>query len=286
MEFMEWLDQLNEALNYIESNLDGEIDYTRAAKLACCSVYHFQRMFSYIAGRPLAEYIRNRRLTKAAIDLQSGDKVIDVAMRYGYESPTAFNRAFQKLHNVTPSSAQKEGTFLKSYSPISFKITIKGVEEMNYSIVKKDEFRVVGVKVLIKKNIKENFEYVPKFWAETEKSGRLNDVIALMDEKSNGVLGLSLAMDELENWEYYIATKTSKEVPEGMHEYMVPACTWAIFPGGGVMPAAIQEVQMRAFTEWLPTSGYEYADAPDIEVYLNADPSNSKFEVWIPIRKK
>ncbi|MDZ5010436.1 helix-turn-helix domain-containing protein, partial [Clostridium perfringens] len=128
---MEWLDRLNEALNYIEDNLDGEIDYTKAAKLACCSVYHFQRMFSYIAGRPLAEYIRNRRLTKAAIDLQSGDKVIDVAMRYGYESPTAFNRAFQKLHNVTPSSAQKEGTFLKSYSPISFKITIKGVEEMN-----------------------------------------------------------------------------------------------------------------------------------------------------------
>ncbi len=283
---MEWLNQLNEALNYIESNLDGEIDYTKAARLACCSVYHFQRMFSYIAGRPLAEYIRNRRLTKAAIDLQSGDKVIDVAMRYGYESPTAFNRAFQKLHNVTPSSAQKEGTFLKSYSPISFKITIKGVEEMNYSIVKKDEFRVVGVKLLIKKNIKENFEYVPKFWAETVKSGRLNDVTALMDEKSNGVLGLSLAMDELENWEYYIATKTNKEVPEGMHEYMVPACTWATFPGEGVMPAAIQEVQMRAFTEWLPTSGYEYADAPDIEVYLNADPANSKFEVWIPIRKK
>ena len=283
---MEWLDRLNEALNYIEDNLDGEIDYTKAAKLACCSVYHFQRMFSYIAGRPLAEYIRNRRLTKAAIDLQSGDKVIDVAMRYGYESPTAFNRAFQKLHNVTPSSAQKEGTFLKSCSPISFKITIKGVEEMNYSIVKKDEFRVVGVKVLIKKNIKENFEYVPKFWAETVKSGRLNDVTALMDEKSNGVLGLSLAMDELENWEYYIATETNKEVTEGMHEYIVPACTWAVFPGEGAMPAAIQEIQMRAFTEWLPTSGYEYADAPDIEVYLNADPANSKFEVWIPIRKK
>lgn len=283
---MEWLERLNDALDYIESNLDGEIDYAIAAKLACCSVYHFQRMFSYIAGRPLAEYIRNRKLTKAAIDLQNGDKVIDVAIRYGYESPTAFNRAFQKLHNVTPSNAQKEGTLLKSYSPISFKITIKGVEEMNYSIVNKDEFRVVGVKITIKNNIKENFEDVPKFWNETSKSGRINDVIALMDESSNGILGLCLAMDSLENWDYYIATATNRDVPEGMHEYIVPACAWAIFPGEGVMPTAIQEIEKKAFTEWLPTSGYEYADAPDIEVYLNADPSNSKFEAWIPIRKK
>ncbi|KIE45868.1 helix-turn-helix domain protein [Clostridium argentinense CDC 2741] len=97
---MEWLEKLNEALGYIEANLEGEIEYEKAAKIACCTAYHFQRMFSYIAGTPLSEYIRNRRLTKAAFDLQSGDKVIDVALRYGYESPTAFNRAFQKIHHV------------------------------------------------------------------------------------------------------------------------------------------------------------------------------------------
>lgn len=129
-ELMEWLEKLNEALNYIEENLNGNIEYGKAAKIACCSVYHFQRMFSYIAGVPLSEYIRNRRITKAAFDLQNGDKVIDVALRYGYESPTAFNRAFKKIHQVSPSVAQKEGTVLKAYSPISFKITIKGVEEI------------------------------------------------------------------------------------------------------------------------------------------------------------
>lgn len=161
---MEWLERLNESLKYIEENLDGEIEYEKAAKIACCTVYHFQRMFSYIAGIPLSEYIRNRRLTRAALDLQNGDKVINVALRYGYESPTAFNRAFQKIHYVSPSVAQKEGTFLKAYPPISFKITIKGVGEMKYSIVKKEEIRIVGVKALLEKNIEENFKTVPKLW--------------------------------------------------------------------------------------------------------------------------
>ena len=118
---MEWLDRLNDALNYIEDNLKSEIEYEMAAKIACCSTYHFQRMFSYIAGVPLSEYIRNRRLTMAALDLQNGDKVIDVALRYGYESPTSFNRAFQKVHGVSPSAAQKEGTALKAFPPLASK---------------------------------------------------------------------------------------------------------------------------------------------------------------------
>ncbi|WP_455537821.1 helix-turn-helix transcriptional regulator [Terrisporobacter sp.] len=119
---MEWLDKLNESIKYIEKNLEGDISYEEATKLACCSTYHFQRMFSYIAGVTLSEYIRNRKMTKAAVDLQNGEKVIDVSLKYGYESPTAFNRAFKKVHQVSPSTARKEGTFLKSYSPISFRI--------------------------------------------------------------------------------------------------------------------------------------------------------------------
>ncbi|MBU5484433.1 GyrI-like domain-containing protein [Clostridium sp. MSJ-11] len=283
---MEWLEILNESLKYIEANLDGEIEYEKAAKIACCTVYHYQRMFSYIAGIPLSEYIRNRRLTRAALDLQNGDKVIDVALRYGYDSPTAFNRAFQKIHNVSPSVAQKEGTILKAYPPISFKITIKGVGEMEYSIVNKEEIRIVGVKALLEKNIDKNFEAVPKLWQESSQNGVINDIVSLMDENSKGILGVSACMDALDNWEYYIATETNKEVPKGMYEYIIPAGTWAVFPGEGAMPTAIQEIERRIITEWLPTSGYEYADAPDIELYLNPDPTNAKFEVWIPVRKK
>lgn len=282
---MEWLEKLNEALQYIEGNLDGEIKYEKAANIACCTTYHFQRMFSYIAGTPLSEYIRNRRLTKAALDLQNGEKVIDVAIRYGYESPTAFNRAFQKIHNVSPSVAQKEGTFLKAYPPISFKITIKGVEEMEYRIVKKEEMRIVGAKALLEKNVEENFNTVPMLWQEVAQSGKIMEIASLMGPDSKGVLGVSACMDYLDKWEYYIAVETDKEALKGLEEYTIPACTWAVFPGEGQMPTAIQDIEKRAITEWLPTSGYEYADAPDIELYLNQDPMNSKFEVWIPIRK-
>ena len=291
---MEWLKRLNNALDYIEQNLDDKIEYEKLAQIAGCSAYHFQRMFSYMAEMPLSEYIRNRRLTKAAFDLQRGDKVIDVAIKYGYESPTAFNRAFQKFHKVSPSKAQKEGTFLKAHPPISFKITVKGVKQMEYSIVKKAEMRIVGAKILLNNGVngeinessmEENFKMVPAFWQAVGQDGRLAKIVSMMDSNSTGVLGVSACMANVEKWDYYIAVQTDKEVVEGLEEYIIPASTWAVFKGNGVMPTAIQEVEKRIVTEWLPTSGYEYADAPDIEVYLNEDPMNSEFEVWIPVRE-
>ena len=283
---MEWLDKLNEAIKYIEDNLQGNIDYDKAAKIACCSTYHFQRMFSYIAGVSLSEYIRQRRMTLAAFDLQKGDKVIDVAYRYGYESPTSFNRAFQKIHNVSPSVASKEGAYLKAFPPISFKITVKGVKDLNYRIVKKDEMRIVGVKKELEKNIEVSFREVPMFWGEVAQNGKLNEVISLMDENSKGVLGVSACMDDLEKWQYYIGVETDKEIKPGMDEYIIPPCTWAVFPGKGKMPESIQEIEKRAITEWLPSSSYEYANEADIELYLNADPNNAVFEVWVPIKEK
>lgn len=283
---MEWLKKLNEALDYIEDNLKGEIKYDKAAKIACCSKYHFQRMFSYISGTPLSEYIRPRRLTMAAFDLQSGDKVINVAMRYGYESPTSFNRAFQNIHGISPSAAQKEGVCLKAFPRITFKISIKGVAEMDYKIIKKDEFRIIGVKEKLKNDIESNFETVPKMWREVAKSGTLAELVPLMNKEPMGVLGVSACIGDEVDWEYYIAVSSDKQTPGGMCEYKVPACTWVVFTGEGPMPTAIQDIEKRAITEWLPTSGYEYGDAPDIEVYLNEDPQNSKFEVWVPIVKK
>lgn len=283
---MDWLDRLNEALEYIEQHLDGKIEYERAAKIACCSTYHFQRMFTYLAGTPLSQYIRHRRLTKAAFDLQNNDKVLDVALRYGYDSPTAFNRAFQKVHNISPSTAQKIGISLKAYPPISFKIMVKGAVEMEYRIVKRELFRVIGIKTLFEKDVEACFQAVPKLWQQVSQNGQIAQIVGLMNKEPIGVMGISACMDHLERWEYYIAVSSDKPAPEGMEEYLVPACTWAVFPGHGAMPDAIQELEKRIVTEWLPTSGYEYADAPDIELYLDANPSDSKFEVWLPIAKK
>ena len=131
---MDWLNDWNKALAYLEANLDGDIDPKELGRLAGCSAYHFQRMFSYLAGIPLGEYIRRRRMTRAAADLQNGEKVLDVALRYGYESPTAFNRAFQAVHKLPPSQAKQEGVKLKAFPSIHFKFVLKGAEEMEYQI--------------------------------------------------------------------------------------------------------------------------------------------------------
>lgn len=286
---MEWLDKLNKSIEYIEDNLDGEINYEEAAKLACCSCYHYQRMFSYIAGVTLSEYIRNRRMTKAAIDLQNGEKVMDVSLKYGYESPTSFNRAFKKVHEVSPSMAQKKGTFLKSYSPISFKLTIKGVEEIEYRIEKKEAFRVVGVQRELTNDFEENSIKVPQLWKESLENGKLSEIMALMDENNAGapgVLGLNACNGEEKDWKYYIAVSTDKPISKGMYEYTVPASTWAIFKGQGNMPQAIQDVEKRVLTEWLPTSGYEFDQCINIEVYLDDKKEDSNFEVWLSIKNK
>ncbi|HPF86750.1 MAG TPA: AraC family transcriptional regulator [Candidatus Limiplasma sp.] len=286
---MEWLERLNSALDYIEEHLADDIQTNEAARIACCSTYHFQRMFSYIAGVPLAEYIRRRRMTMAAFALQQSDvRVIDLALRFGYDSPTAFNRAFQSVHGMPPTAAKEAGVTLHTYPRISFHISIKGDAKMDYRIEDKGALRIIGLKTGMDKDMEKNFRTIPKFWLETAQSEAMQKLRTMMDTPLKGVLGVS-ACAGAEEWEYYIAVASTlpllKEFPQ-MCEYTVPAGTWAVFPGTGVMPGAIQALEKRVVTEWLPTSGYEYANAPDIEVYLTADPQNTVFEVWLPIVKK
>jgi AraC family transcriptional regulator len=282
---MEWIERLNSAVNYIEANIKETIDLEEVSKIACCSTYHFQRMFAYIADIPLSEYIRRRRMSLAAVDLQSGnEKVIDVSLKYGYDSPTAFNRAFKSVHKIAPSQAREEGTILKAFPPISFKITIKGDSEMNYRIEKKDAFRIVGISEALETEIEKNFEIVPQMWGKATMNGTIPKLASMMEGMPMGLLGVS-SCNELDNWKYYIAVASSRPIDRDLEEYIVPSSTWAIFSGEGASQS-IQELEKRIVTEWLPTSGYEYGNAPDIEVYLNPDPDNAKYEVWIPVSKK
>ena len=281
---MDWIERLNKAINYLEEHIREDIDLEQTAKIACCSTYHFQRMFTYMAGIPLSEYIRRRRMSLAAADLQRSDaKIVDIALKYGYTSPTAFNRAFQSVHKITPSAAKKAGTSIKSYPPISFKIMIKGVEEMNYRIEEKEAFRIVGISQPMHKEVEKNFEIVPQMWGKAADDGTIPKLAAMMDRQPMGLLGVS-ACNDREEWKYFIAVSSSLPATEDLEEYEVPASTWAIFSGSGTN-LSIQELEHRIVTEWLPTSGYEYADKPDIEVYLNPDPQNAQYEVWIPIVK-
>lgn len=282
---MEWIERLNQTINYMEEHLTGEIAYEELARLACCSTYHYQRMFGYMAGVSLSEYIRRRRMSLAAVDLLSGEeKIVDLALKYGYSSPTAFNRAFQSVHGIAPSAVKKGGANVKTYPPISFKITVKGVEEMNYRIENREEIRIVGISQPLHKEIEKNFEVVPQMWGKAAMDGTIPRLAGMMDGQPMGLLGVS-ACGEEENWRYFIAVASSAPAEDGLEEYRIPASTWAVFSGSGTN-LSIQELERRIVTEWLPTSGYEYGNAPDIEVYLNPDPANAQFEVWIPVKKK
>jgi len=172
---MEWLDSMNEAMAYIEAHLSDRnngIDYVEIAKAACCSSFHFQRVFPFITGITLSDYISRRRLTLAAFDLQTSDiKVIDVALKYGYESPEAFSRAFKLLNGVMPISARDNGTILKTFPRLSFQIMIKGDTEMNYRIEEKEAFEIFGLELKTNTVNGQCFKDIPAFWEACEKDG-------------------------------------------------------------------------------------------------------------------
>jgi len=284
---MDWLNSWNDVIKYIEDNIDDDIDVNHIAKLVCCSNFHFQRMFSYITDISLYEYIRRRRMTRAAEELQSTDtKVIDIAIKYGYDSPTAFNRAFQKIHGIAPSKAREKGVKLKAYPPINFRISIKGEEEMNYRIEEKGEFKIVGVKKHYN-GLEESFANVPSFWDGVKKDNLIPELCKVMDSKVKGILGVCSSACS-EEFDYYIAVATKQETPKHLEEFIIPKATWAIFECKGAMPQAIQKMQKAIMSDWLPNSGYKYANLPDIEVYFDGDQSSDdyKSEVWIPIIKK
>lgn len=284
---MEWLRQLSRAINYIEENLEGEISYDEAAKLACCSTYYFQRMFSYIAGISLSEYIRRRRMSLAAFELQASNiKVMDVGMKYGYQSPTSFNRAFQSVHGAAPTAARVKGTMLSAYPRISFSITVTGGENMRYRIEQKEAFRVIGVRTALKEDSEYNFHMVPKFWKKMLDSPAYQEICCLSEKNGSDIFGIS-SYEDPRNIYYYIAARSDRVVPKGMTELEIPAATWAVFEGNDPYRDSIQSIFRRFLTEWLPFSNYEYAHLPDIEVYpmQTGNKMSSKAEIWIAVTK-
>ena len=193
---MDWITGLNKTMDYIEAHLSGEIDYEQLARLACCSSYHYQRMFAYMAGVSLGEYIRRRRMSVAAADLQGGEKVLEVALKYGYQSPTAFNRAFQSVHGLPPSALRETGASVKAFPPLHFTITIKGVEQMEYRIEKREPFRVVGVSIAIDKDMEKNFDKIPPFWGKAAADGVIEKLAGMMDAQPMGILGVCACTGE------------------------------------------------------------------------------------------
>jgi AraC family transcriptional regulator len=297
---MEWLDRMNHAMEYIEEHIAEDIDYSKVSKYACCSAYHFQRVFSFITNISLSEYIRRRRLTIAAFELQSSDiKVIDVALKYGYESPEAFSRAFKKLHGVMPTSARDKGIMLKAYPKISFHILINGGVDMNYRIEEKEPFEMFGLSTDIR--VEQPFIEIPKFW---DKCNQDNSIDRLADAAGKDITGIDKNLcchGALYNFRegvfsYMICFKTPENgMPAGYTALSVPKLTWAIFQtseseDADDIGAQIQNIWSRIFPEWFPTSEYEHADGPEFEMFYHKQDGFSRpkyiAEVWIPIEKR
>ena len=284
---MDFLSRMNQALDYIENNLDAEINYKDVEKLACCSISCYQRMFAYITDMNLSGYIRRRRMTKAAYELQGSDiKVIDLALMYGYESPDSFSRAFQNIHGVLPSLARKEGVFLKAYPRISFQIAIKGEVEMNYRVEKKEAFRIVGVKRHYQAP-QDDPSSVDKFWKEVFENGTYEKLKKMSKGSPEGVHGFIQVFGE-EKVDYTIACITDNEPVQGMESYCIPETLWVVFELNGPVNLALADAWERIFCEWLPSSNYKYADAVDIECFPyegNRGAEDYKFEIWLAVTK-
>ncbi|MTI55824.1 AraC family transcriptional regulator [Geosporobacter ferrireducens] len=289
---MDTLKQMNLAMNYIEANLAGEIDFQKVARIACCSEYHFKRMFSFLSGFTLGEYIRRRRLTLAAMELQNHNvKVIDLAFKYGYDSPDSFTRAFQALHGVTPTAARKRDVVLKAFPAMTFQLIIKGGNEMEYRIVEKEAFQIVGIKKQITLIYEGVNSQMDDMWASlTEKD--FVELKQLSNVEPTGILCVSANFTEGRAegtlLDQYIGVATSKPVSERWKVLPVDAGTWAVFTAIGEFPKALQDVWARIYSEWFPTSGYELTGGPEILWNEGKDTSlpNYKSEIWIPVIKK
>lgn len=249
---MNMLACLNRALHYIEENLAEDIDLKEAARLAQCSEYRFSRMFSFLAGITVSEYIRRRRLTLAALELQTTElRIVDVAVKYGYSSADAFSRAFQSLHGILPSLVKSHVTSLKAYSRMTFQLIIQGGSAMNYRIVEKEPFSIVG----IMKRVPIQFNGVNSEISSMYKNLTSDDIDQLKNLSNVEPLGLLQAstnfsegrMEEMGELDHYIGVATTMQCPEHLARLEVSAKIWAVFEAIGPFPDTLQNVWGRIF---------------------------------------
>lgn len=285
---MEWSEAISRAVAYMEAHITEEITVEDVAREVYISPFYFQKGFSLLCGFTVAEYIRNRRLSLAGNELATSEKkVIDIALKYGYDSPDSFTKAFTRFHGVTPSMVQKNEEMLKTFAPLKIKLSMEGGYIMDYKIVKKEEFTVLGAtKTFTYENAKEQ---VPAFWQEHYAAGNGQYVCGMFGINIDEQMGQ-------DSFEYLIADMYNpmKDIPEGFVTKTIPAFTWAVFPCKGAMPVALQDVNRKIFSEWLPAlKDYEFAAGYCVEMYdepskypKGTQDENYYSEIWIPVKEK
>jgi len=286
------LTQLNRAMAYIEEHIADDLALADVSAATAYSPYHFGRLFYYIADMPLSEYIRRRKLSLAAMALQdSGVKVIDLALRYGYDSADSFTRAFVKQHGVTPSCARKAGVNLTIFPPLTFQITIKGVQAMNWRIEEKEAFEVFGIERIFRND---ETGKVPGLWDESFSNGEYERLhkAACAEKGADGRHCVNAVCGYFEPGEnsfpYMLCVlKRPDSDTRGFQVAQIPRATWAVFRSekSDHMGTEILGLYNRAHSEWMPSSGYDRAAGPDMEVYYDTPDGKYYQEVWIPVVK-
>ena len=293
---MDWIKGLQKAINYIETNILEDINYKDIAECSYSSSFYFQRTFSLLTGMTVGEYIRNRRLTLAGIELSmSKSKIIDIALKYGYDTPESFTKAFTRFHGITPSVARQSGANLKSFGPLSIKIIIEGGDIMDYKIEKKEAFRVLAKVRSFSTDDTISKIAIPEFWADCFADGSIKTLQKLTKSlhciTGDGMLGIcnSNSNNDSEHFNYAIGVESNqKKVPNGYTIIEVPGATWAVFKCVGAMPTAIQNMWKRIYSEFFPQSDYEPIQSVDFEFYTQGDNSKANYvsEIWLPVKKK
>ena len=296
---MEWLSSIREAIDYIESRLTDDINVKDVADRVYLSPFFLQRGFSLMTGCGVGEYIRNRRLYLAALELRDTDaKVIDIALKYGYETPESFAKAFTRFHGVTPSQA-REGGRITSFLPMTVNISIQGGSQMDFKITPMFPFRLIGFQKIF--GYENSYEEIPKFWDETcEKYARnvyagnppANPYEQALMDNCIGEYGVCIDDLEGERFRYLIAGKyTGGPVPEGMVLYEFPRGEWAVFDCVGPNPRTLQNMNTRIFREWLPGNpDFELSGNATVEWYdcINGEMTDPDYHsaVWVPVKRK
>lgn len=284
------LERLNQAMEYVEEHLDQQIDGAQLARIAVTSEYHFRRMFSALAGIPLSEYIRRRRLTVAGAEVLAGPgTLLDVAVRYGYGSGEAFARAFRAMHGVGPSEARRTGAALRSQSRMSFHLVVEGSSSMRYRIVSKEAFRIVGRRArvpLVHEGLNPAIvEFVRSIPPET-----VARIEALSDQEPRGIVTVSSNIDDSRaegtELDYHHGVVTGAPVPEDLDALDVPAGTWAVFESSGEFPLALQYMWRDVYVEWFPSNPYRSVPGPEIlRTTVSPDGTEADAELWIPVER-
>ena len=291
---MNWIQGIQKAIDYVEANITEDLDFEEVARQAYSSSFHFQRVFSILCGFSLGDYIRMRRLSLAGEELSRGNgKIIDIAIKYGYDTPESFSRAFTRFHGISPSEAKHQGN-VKIFTPLSVKLTLTGGSKMDYRIEKRNEFQVVCKRKRVGKPQSANATAdITDMWKKYGADGTMGRLIAYMPEHPvmKGLLGICFSSElNARQFPYGIGVEyDGRKVDDDLEIITIPAHTYAVFSSKGKMPDAFIETYHRIVTEFFPQSTqYEYAENVEFEVYSSADTSNPNYqcEIWIAVKEK